>query len=161
MAPAGAGHVLPPAVVVGLPYGFGRWHEHDRGRLQLGRICIGVEGRISEALSQGSVAGGLHKLQELGIGDRGPIDPEPRQLYPVGRGLFWVVVIGAHQKRAPRNPHHAGCRGPLRGHGSGSAAGSLFEFFHHPLQGEAGRLLARWELHKGFEELAHIGLGRN
>ena len=54
-----------------------------------------------------SVPANCDEFAELAIGDRRAVDPEAVHTHAVHRGLFGIVLVGTHAKRAAGNPHHA------------------------------------------------------
>ena len=144
MAPVGTREEGPPAVGIVPPHRPRGRGEDNRGRLQQRRVGAGIIGWIDGAFGQGAVAGGLHELLELGVGDQVAIHPEPLHAHPVGRGFLGVMIIGAHQVGAPRDPHHVTGRGAtwpgrLRLWGVDLGGGSCHKGRRGRCAGEGGR----------------------
>ena len=106
VAPLGARHPGPPGPVVVEADPPGRWREHQRPRDQLVGGGVREGGGVRRRLRHGRVPGGPDEPTELRHRHRVLVHPEPVGPRLVDRALLGVELLGAHEERAARDPHH-------------------------------------------------------
>ncbi len=115
VAPRCPGHCEPP--LVGIVQGDRALGlaEHRRSRHQQRRVGSGIHGGVRCLLHDRRVPGGLDEPAELGVGHRAPVHPETLDGHRMRRSLLRIVLVGPHQERPTRDPHHAHVRGRTPG----------------------------------------------
>ena len=106
MAPARAGHPVPPVVVVPQVHALRGLLEHDGAGHQHLRLCARVVLRARRLLGEGDVASRLDEAPELPVRHRVAVHPEPVHRDLVGGRLLRVVMVRSHQERAAGDPDH-------------------------------------------------------
>ncbi len=110
VTPAGARRPGPPLTEVPQIDRAGRRGEdHRAGHEVLDRGTGKVRG-VQRAFRHGLVAGRLDEGRELGVGDRGPSQPEPADFDVARRSLLGVVGVRTHPEHPTRDPHQVARR---------------------------------------------------
>jgi hypothetical protein len=105
-APVGAELELPPLRPVA-KIDRALWRtEDERARPQHVRQRARIVLRVRLDLGEGDVAGRLHKLAELAVGDGRAIDPEAIDPHLMRRGFLRIVPVGAHAEGPALDPDH-------------------------------------------------------
>src|SRR5262249_21404994 len=116
--PVRAGHVSPPGVWIVERYVMRRRRKHCAPRNQLFGGRAGKIFWIGFAFGDGLVAGGLHELLELSVGDRSLVHPEAVDGDLMGwRGVRHAAGVAAHPESSARYPDHPFGRGARRRRG--------------------------------------------
>ena len=110
MPPVGALQKGPPFAPVAQVDRPRRGREHQRAGVEHVRQCAGIIFRLGRDLRRRDVAGRAHERLELPVGDRRAIDPECIHRDAMNRGLFRIVLVGAHAERAAGDADHAVAR---------------------------------------------------
>src|SRR5215831_16491817 len=107
MAPACSGHVGPPVIVIAQIHAKAWLPKYHRARHQHVRQRAGILSGVGYALSDRDMARGFHEPLKFGVGDKMAVHPKGAHGFFVYRRLFWIVMVGTHQERAARYPHHS------------------------------------------------------
>jgi len=106
MAPVRARRVPPPLRHVPQVHRPAGGEEHQRSRLQQGRVRAGVLRRVERTFRDGRVPGPGHEPPELRDRDRVIVHPEAVDLDAARRAFLRVEVLRSHQELAARHPRH-------------------------------------------------------
>jgi hypothetical protein len=93
--------------------------EHERPRVQHGRMRAGIFGRIRWQLREGDVRGLPHEAREALVRHRKAIDPEAIHAHAMRRSFLGIVLVGPHHELPTGNPHHVRKRWVCPGSGEG------------------------------------------